>query len=210
MRREALALAIGLAVIALAVSVTLTASPAVVIASNVSQRYVLGYTESGLTLCQGGETLPRDTTAIRVALESLAGPRVTLTVFAGRRVIARGQHGSGWTGRVVTFPLHPRAGATSGVVLCIAFARQNETVNVIGKLTPPSQAARNAAGSPLPGRVRIEYLRPGRSWWSLAPSVARRLGLGRAASGTWNALLALALVAAIVVCASRLALHEIR
>ncbi len=210
MRREPLALAIGLTVTTVAVAVTLTRAPSVVLASNLGQRQLIDPAESALTVCQGGETLPRATTAIRVALGSFTGPRVTLAGYAGGRVIAHGDHGPGWTGHTVTFPVHPLAFATAGVRLCVAFDTHDETVNVLGERTPPSQAALDASGEPLPGRVRIEYLRPGSSWWSLAPSVARRLGLGRAASGTWNALLVLALVTAIVVCASRLALREIR
>ncbi len=55
--------------------------------------------------------------------------------------------------------------------------------------------------------LRIEYLRPGPgSWWSLASAVARRMGLGRAPSGTWVALLPLALMSVAVALAAWLVL----
>src|SRR6202043_813748 len=54
---------------------------------------------------------------------------------------------------------------------------------------------------------RVEYLRPGHSsWWSLASSVARRMGLGHAAAGTWIVFLLIALMITVVTLASRLIL----
>jgi len=56
----------------------------------------------------------------------------------------------------------------------------------------------------------IEYLRPGESsWWSLATSVARRMGLGRAETGTWVALLAILLMVAVGGAMSRVILKEL-
>jgi hypothetical protein len=210
MRRVALALATGLAAIAAAVGVTLAKAPASVIAINFSQRQLLGSAGSPLSGCQADETLPRGTTAIRLALEAFTGPQVTLAAYAGGRVIARGEHGSGWTGNVVTLPIAPQRVAHARATICFAFSVYDETVDVRGEPTAPALAARNGSGAPLPGRVRVEYLRPGRSWWSLAPSVARRMGLGHALGGAWDVVLALALMAALVVCASRLALRELR
>jgi hypothetical protein len=100
--------------------------------------------------------------------------------------------------------------ASTGATICFAFDVHDETVDVRGEPTVPALAARNGGGTPLPGRVRVEYLRRGRSWWSLVPTVARRIGLGHALGGGWNVLLVLALMAALVFCASRLALRELR
>ena len=45
---------------------------------------------------------------------------------------------------------------------------------------------------------RVEYLRAGHgSWWSRASSVARHMGLGHAASGTWIVFLLIALMITI-------------
>jgi hypothetical protein len=210
MRRVALALATGLAAIAAAVGVTLAKAPASVIAINFSQRQLLGSVDSRLSACQVNETLPQGTTAIRLGLEAFTGPKVTLAAYASGHVIARAAHSAGWTGNVVTFPITRLRAAHAGAAICFAFYAQDETVDVRGEPTAPALAARNGVGAPLPGRVRVEYLRPGRSWWSLAPSVARRLGLGHALSGAWDVVLALALMATLVVCASRLALRELR
>lgn len=94
--------------------------------------------------------------------------------------------------------------------LCFAFfVNGEESLQLVGEPAGAALAARSAAG-PLPGRVVAEYLRPSRSsWWSLAPSVARRMGLGHAPSGTWSALLVLALMAAVVLVCSRVILREL-
>src|SRR5262249_13894834 len=58
------------------------------------------------------------------------------------------------------------------------------------------------------GRFRIEYLRPAHgSWWARASSVAHRMGLGHAPSGTWIVFGEIALMIAITVLASRLVLR---
>jgi hypothetical protein len=72
-------------------------------------------------------------------------------------------------------------------------------------------AARGGEGEPLPGRIKIEYLRADHSsWWSAAQAVARRMGLGRAPTGTWIALLLTGLMGVVVVTASWLTLKELR
>ena len=78
-----------------------------------------------------------------------------------------------------------------------------------GMPTPAAAAAHDGRRS-LGGRLIIDYLRPGTSsWLSLAGEVAHRMGLGRAAAGTWIVFLALALLAAAIVLASRLLLREL-
>jgi hypothetical protein len=90
------------------------------------------------------------------------------------------------------------------------FGNGNESVELLGEQTSGALAARGQHG-PLPGRVRVEYLRPGdASWWSIAPEVARRMGLGHAAAGTWSVLLVLALMGCVVVLCSRLILRELQ
>jgi hypothetical protein len=56
----------------------------------------------------------------------------------------------------------------------------------------------------------MEYLRPGtRSWWSMAASITRRMGLGRAPGGAWDVLLVIAFMATVVVLVSALVVREI-
>ncbi len=63
----------------------------------------------------------------------------------------------------------------------------------------------------LPGRIAVEYVRAGSSsWWSLVPSVARRMGLGRAWAGTWVAAMVALLMVTGIVLASWLTLREAR
>jgi hypothetical protein len=94
--------------------------------------------------------------------------------------------------------------------ICFALARSAGVARLDGQATPRSLAARDQHGRPLPGRVRIEYLAPGHSWWSLAASVARRMGLGRAGSGIWIVVVAIALMVVVALLTARLALWELR
>ena len=90
------------------------------------------------------------------------------------------------------------------------FTNEDETIELVGAPASESTAARARDGV-LSGRLRVEYLRPGAaSWWSLAPEVARRMGLGRAPSGTWIALLVLVLMASIAAACARVILRELR
>ena len=98
----------------------------------------------------------------------------------------------------VTIPVSPVSRASSDVTICVRIGRAREAVTVRGVESRPQNAAYEPGHEPSAGRVLVEYLRPGRaSWWSLARSVARRMGLAHAPSGVAVALLALALVAAM-------------
>ena len=211
MRRVTIALAAGLALLLLAIGVTLARSPMVVARSNGTplKEERIATTFHGATYCQGEELLPAGTTAIRLSLAAFTGPRVSVSVNARGRAITGGMRGSGWTGRVVTIPLKALARAVPAATVCASFQLHNEHITVFGKTTPRTSAAYDGPHA-LAGRMWIEYLRPGsRSWASLAPSTARRLGLGRVAAGTWNALLVVELLAAIVALASMLVVREL-
>jgi hypothetical protein len=209
--RLKIALAIGLLIGAAALGVTLSQSPLTVARANVAKPELLGTTEQKVAACQTNEVLPRGTSAIRLRSYAFLGPRVTVEVWAHKRMIAHGEHGSGWTGGDVTIPVHPLPTTISGVELCFAFfLNGEESGQLVGEPTGAARAARGPAGL-LPGREGVEYMRPGRSsWWSLAPAVARRLGLGRAWSGTWNAWFVIALMCAVVILCSRAILRELR
>ena len=72
-------------------------------------------------------------------------------------------------------------------------------VGLFGNVSPRAVAA-TSDGEPLPGRMRVEYLAPGRrSWFSLARYVARRLGLGHVPSGAWT-VAPLAAIMAMTLC----------
>jgi len=135
---------------------------------------------------------------------------VVVEVLLGSHVVARGVRGAGWAGGIVTVHLRPLHQAVSDVTVCFSFRGADERVALWGTRTPSSVAATSSEGA-LAGRMRIEYLQPGRSsWWSLVLSVARRMGLGRAWAGTWIALLVAALTAAAATLAMLSSARELR
>lgn len=183
---------------------------------------VLSLVTKDPTVCQAGEVLPAGITAIRLSQWAFLGSHVRLAVYQGPRVIASGERGAEWTGTSVAVPVHPLSYGHSGVTVCETFGPNSEPIALIGNPTPASQGADlseeavrpgqlgAADAKQLPGRLTIEYVAPGSgSWWSRILAVARRLGLGRAYTGTWIALLVAALMAAVSVLAVRLALKEI-
>jgi hypothetical protein len=208
--RTKVALAVGLALIALAFVVTLAHAPLTVAQKGVATEHTLVSTTKPATACQARETLPRETTALRLALTAALGPRVTVKVLSGSRVIAHGTTPPGWSDAAVTVPVQPLSHTVAPVKVCFAMTQMNGKIAMRGTRTSPALAVRSPEG-PLAGRMGIEYLRPGsNSWWSQATAVARRLGLGRAASGTWNVLLVIVLVASVVTLSSWLVVKELR
>jgi hypothetical protein len=211
MRDVKIALILALALVAIALAIVLTGSPpAVTRAKAPTAGARVGALASGGEVCQGGEVVPRGTTAMRVWLDAVIGPPLTLTARSGSRVLTGGRRGAGWSTSSVTIPVRPVARTSSDVTVCVGVGQASESVMVLGVGSPSRYAAYDARHEPLAGRVAIEYLRPGGlSWWSLARSVARRMGLGHALSGAWVALLALAVVVAMVAVSSWLVLREL-
>jgi hypothetical protein len=220
--RVGTALVAGVALIAGACAWTLSRAPQIVARSNYGFTHErIAATETPTGACQGEETLPRGTSAIRLALTSAIGPEVTVRVLTGSRLLAAGTRSPGWEGGSVTVPLHPTVSdgsAASGetarsqtpVSVCFVLSRMNGLVEMLGLHTRRG-AAVGQEGKRLPGRLRIEYLRPSsESWWSMALATARRFGLGRAASGTWNALLVGALASALIALSCWLVARELR
>ncbi len=211
MRSVKLALLAGFALLAIALALTLLRSPLTVAATNrvPGRETAIGGTTAGATYCQAGEVLPRESSAIRIWLNAAAGPHVSVVVYAGEHAITSGSRPSIWIGGAVTVPVRPLAHTVAGTRVCVSFRVHDETVGFQGRPTPADVAAHDGQRA-LEGRLTIEYLRPGgRSWLSLAGEVARRMGLGRAAAGTWIVLVALALFAAAVALASRLIVREL-
>ena len=195
-------LATGLALIAVAVFLALLHSPATVAATNgVSPTKIVAAANahSDATACQYRETLPRGTSAIRLALDATTGPPVSVEVYAGSHIVTRGTVGSGWYGSTVTVPVKPVDQTYAPVKLCFGLSELSGNVFLFGSYAGP-HAGTVAGGKVLRKRMRVEYLRPlNRSWWSLAAAVIRHMGLGRAASGTWIVLLITALMAGAIV-----------
>lgn len=207
--RIRIALAAGLTAIAAALVVTLSHSPLTVARGDSSTAGGLVSTKQPARACQSEEALPRGTSAIRLAMLAALGPKVTVKVLSGSRVLTQGDHPAGWSSGSVTIPVKPVASAIAPVKVCFSLSSMNGIVTPRGWRTRPAAAAISGEG-PLPGRIGIEYLRSShRSWWSSAASVIRRLGLGHAAGGVWSALLALMLAVAFVALTSWLLLREL-
>jgi hypothetical protein len=196
MTRVYAALVGALLLLALALSLVLSGSPPTVAGTDsVAARTVLGYVKGGSSGCQYGGTLPRGTSAVRLSFGSNVGPHVAVKILSGSRVVTQGARGAGWgIAESVTVPLKPLAQTIPNVTVCAALGPVVEPVEVKGEEVKTVLNGRAARV----GRSRVEYLRGGQdSWWSLASQVARRMGLGRAASGTWVVFLVLALMAAV-------------
>lgn len=212
MRPARIALFAGLALVAVAIGVTVLQAPMIVAGTNKSRGRVdqtIASTVSDASYCQAHEVLPRGTSAVRIWLDAAAGPRMSVAVSSAGRAITGGVRGSDWTGSSVTVPLKPLSRTVSDATVCASFRLRDETIVAQGYVTPAANAARDGRHA-LPGRIWIEYLRPGtRSWASMSLGIARRMGLGRAAAGRWIVLLAVALLATVVALASGLVVREL-
>jgi hypothetical protein len=204
-------LATGLLAITLAVGLTVSHTPLELARTNgVPLTTPLSETQSDTSFCQAGETLPRNTTAIRLGLFSLLGPRLTVKVLAGPRVLTEGARGPGWDGTYIPVAVRRTTRTFSHVVVCVSLSSVDSRVSLLGARTAGAPAVKSR-GATLPGRMGIEYLQPGREpWWSSAGSIARRLGFGHAAGGAWDVVIVTALTAAVVALSSSLVLRELR
>jgi hypothetical protein len=214
MTRTAVALAAGLVLLAIGLGVTLSRSPVVVIGANAARPgEPLAEAAQEAGACQWGEVLPRGTSAIRLTLRSVAGPHLNVAALSGTHLLTSGVTGSGWTAGSVTVPVRPVvARTTSHVEICFKVGPTKEKVAILGEPSSSAAAAAGLQGQSLPGRFKVEYLRVSHSsWWSVVPQVARRMGLGRAPAGTLIVVLPLiAMLGAILACASWLTLRELR
>jgi hypothetical protein len=205
MRSVTVALAVSMIVIGTTVVVVLSRSSAVVAGTDaiaIAGHVDLpgGYTSS----CQRVGAVPQGTSAFRISVAAGAGPPVLLRVHSGSREVTRGELPAGWgLAAAAVVPVKRLSHEVRDALVCTSLGRATGPLEALG-------APRRDASEPLgfgDVALRMEYLRPGsKSWWSRAASIAFRLGLGRAESGTWIAYLALLLMIAVGVLAARLAL----
>jgi hypothetical protein len=162
-------------------------------------------------VCQGGETLPAQTSAMRMYLRGNVGPRMTLKAYAGGRVIAAGNARSGWTGDLFTVSLRPLSTtAVHDVRICTTATPPGIILTAFGKHTSAAQAATDS-GKQMSGRVRIEFLKPGkRTWLSYLLPIVRHMGMSRAFSGSGIVVVLLLLMAGAIGLSFALILREIR
>jgi hypothetical protein len=195
----------GLLVIVGAVVVTLSRSPLVVAGSNsVSGTGFVATTQGEATFCQSGETLPSGTRALRLWVNTNINPRVQVVVRSGSTVVTEGVQQPGRLTSAIAIPVALVPRSIQQATVCFNFGPAVEPVRLVGGYTP-----RRRPGEPRV-KIRVEYLRAGlHSWWSQALSVARRIGLGRAPSGTWVAFVPVVLMLIAGLLAVRLVLREL-
>ena len=151
----------------------------------------LAVTSSSGTFCQPRELVPAGTGAVRVSLKAASrrSSTVKVAVMRGGTAVARGARTSRWTGERIVVPLRSVLHEDVFGRVCITLGG-HAPIALGGQATDPRFAARTGTQA-LAGRLRIDYLRPGReSWWSFASTVAHRMGIGRAPTGVPVALLA--------------------
>jgi hypothetical protein len=204
-------LAVGVALLIAVVGYTLTRSPPRVIRAGAAPVTLLSSLYGDGEACQIDEVLPAGVSAIRLSIVAYIGARIRLTVYSGSQVIAEGSRGPDWTGTSVTIPVKPLRHSVSNATLCFDVGPNSEAIYLFGRETPAAEALTVPTGGRLSGKLDISYLGDGKgSWWSRALTVARHVGLGRAFSGTWIALLIAALVGAVGILAAGLTVRELR
>jgi len=231
LKAAAITFGVGIAVLAVIGALVLTegpprlvhVSPPGVRAVGPEGATVLAQTAESPSICQPGEMLPSGVSAIRLSIWGFFGARIHLVAYEGSHLLTEGRRGANWTSDSVTVPVRPLQQAHSNVDICFAIGPNSEPLLILGAKTdtknvavvasngtPPSRVMTASGTQQLPGRVAIEYVAPGKvSWWSQVLTVARHMGLGRAYTGTWIALLVAVLMAAVGVLSVRLALKEI-
>ncbi len=203
-------IAVSLALVAVLGVVTLAQAPARVVRSSPHGVEVVTAGVGDVAVCQSGEALPAGVSAVRIWLEAEIGPPVRVQVYSRGRLLSEGRRGAGWTASAVTVPVAALTHTASNVKVCFAAKPNSERLQLYGINTAARDAATTASGHPLAGRMTIEYMAPGSgSWFSRALVVARHMGVGRAISGTWLALLVAMLMAGVLVVATRTAWREL-
>jgi hypothetical protein len=199
-----IALATGLLTIVVALVVVLSGSPLAVAGTDgIPANQIAEFLPGNATNCQSGGTLPQGTTAIRLSFSANIGPWVNVEALSGSTVVTEGRRAAGWgIDETVTVPVRRVSRTVDNVRIC----------TTTGPVVEPLQV--NGVVVKTPGTntifMRTEYLRPrSASWLSLAPSVARDMGLAHAPGGTWVAYAVIAVMLAVVAIASRMVLREL-
>jgi len=168
--------------------------------NDVTVKTVIGTLRPGHQACQE-EPIPARTAAIRVSGDVSGHPLAPLAVQvrdAGTDTpLAAGAAGTR-PERATTATLRPALARDAVASICVRLptsAGAAAAAQLYGAPADAGEAGATDGGKALGGRIRFEYLRAGRpSWWSFAPTVAERLGRGRA----WLGSAAAAIVALLV------------
>jgi hypothetical protein len=136
----------------------------------------------GQQTCQEGELLPADTSAIRATIGTYGKPgpplHVTLTGPQGELLSAGGLQ-AGWREGVVRIPIAHVSSATEGVRVCLRDAG-SFPIAMAGAVPDPGYDM-EVGSKTIEGRLRYDYMRPGReSWLELLPTIVYRSTLAKA------------------------------
>ncbi len=137
---------------------------------------------AGEQTCQDGELLPADTSAMRATIGAYGKPgpplHVTLTAPDGKLLSSGGLEG-GWREGVVQIPIAHVSNASELVRLCVRDAGPGR-IAIAGALPDPGFHM-DVAGHSIEGRLRYDYMRPGKeSWAELLPTIVYRSTLAKA------------------------------
>jgi len=135
---------------------------------------------AGEQLCQPSELVPGDTSGLRLSAHSGApsGPRLRVTMSVAERPLAAGALSAGWKSGPITIPLSRVAETAQDVMVCLV-DRGPGPVSFGGSV-PDANFYVVLGGKPLNGRMRTEYMRPGReSWFSLTPTLVHRFSIAK-------------------------------
>jgi hypothetical protein len=154
---------------------------------------------AGQELCEPGELVPADTAGLRVIVRS-SGPTGPLRarVLGPGGVVARGSLAAGWRPEQVTVPLSRVGTATSNAIVCLRNGGSSQLL--FGGALPDPPYTYTVAGQEQSGRLRIDYMRPGReSWLGLLTPLTYRFSLGRSPlTRSWASGAVLVLMLAVV------------
>jgi hypothetical protein len=167
--------------------------------------------QAGEQLCEPGELLPADTAGLRLNARSAGGAGGAVLASASDangRTIATGSLRAGWHTGSVTIPLRRVAQTLPGAMVCLV--NRGTRPIAFGGSVPDANFYVVLGGKPLSGRMRIEYMRPGReSWFALIPTLAHRLSLAKADFVRhWAVFAAIAAMFAAIALALRTVLDE--
>jgi hypothetical protein len=167
----------------------------------------------GQALCQPQMILPGDAQRVQMLIGTYGPPAPSLAVSflgAGGHVLAGGRLAAGAPQGEIVVPIGYPHGATALGTLCVRVGGTGKVV-LGGDVFPAGPASEQIAGRPLPGRIAVTYLRPGReSWWQLLGTLDERFGLGKASFfGDWTLPVAALLLLGVWIATVRLLVREL-
>lgn len=205
-------LVVGLAAIVVAAIVVLSQSEQRRSGTNltIESGYVIPL-GSGQKLCEGGELVPGDTGGLKLDVPpgGPPGPGLAVSILAPNGVpVSTGTLRPGWRGGSVRISVARVVDTLSSGIVCVRNLGPGPVA--LGGSVPDPGFLIELAGKPFGGRLRIEYLRPGReSWLRLAPAIAHRFSLAKSdLVRHWAAAGALVLMLLAVALAARTVVRE--